>query len=110
MAAGVVSRPDEERTEVTPRDLEKLEVIHAILSTLNDFAAGSTDLGKHIAAFPPLAARLRRRFAERFGKRQIPHLPQMLSLLGNRELQSILLALLEDLTVLRADVDERKPR
>jgi hypothetical protein len=45
-----------------------------------------------------------RRFAERLPGRTIPSLPEQVAALGNRALEGILLALLEDLTELRAEI------
>ncbi len=90
----------------TAADLERLDVLHEILRLLNEPAAGAHEVGRLVAQFPVLAARLDARYRRYTGRSAAP--PMALALLGNRVFEEVLLELLEDLTVLRADLDDAK--
>jgi hypothetical protein len=98
--------PRKDSTRVALSDLARLEAVHALLSALNDARAGAVTLAKLVERVSPLRARLAKRFRARFPSRPLPRIPEQLALLGNQELESALLQVLEDLTVLRADADE----
>ncbi len=91
-------------TRVTPADIERLDVIHALLAELNDPRASAVTIAPFIAAFPPLKARIELAFRTRRPNAHAKNLSAQLVLLGNREVESVLLELLEDLTMLRADL------
>ena len=95
-----------------PEDLQHLAFIHETLSVLNDECAGAPAIARCIEKLPPLRARLTRRFralhAHTF--RRPPPIVEQLAHLGNRELEGVLLELLEDLTVLRADLADAQLR
>jgi hypothetical protein len=93
-------------TSVTPADIERLDVIHALLAELNDPRASAVTIAPFIAAFPPLKARVEEAFRTRRPNAHAKNLASQLVLLGNRELEAVLLELLEDLTMLRADLLE----
>jgi len=97
--------PDESAAQVTRQDLDRLGVLHDLLRVLNDPLAGAQEIAHHVARMPPLRARVTRDFGARFPARAIPKLPEQVAALGNREIEKILLALLEDLTVLRAEIE-----
>ena len=97
--------PDESATQVRRGDLNRLNVIHDLLRVLNDPLAGAQQIAFHAGRLPCLRARVTRRFAERLPGRAVPSLPEQVAALGNRALEIILLALLEDLTELRADIE-----
>ena len=59
-----------------------------------------------IGAFPPLRARIERAFILRRPNYRAPNIAAQIVALGNREVEAVLLELLEDLTMLRADLEE----
>ena len=85
-------------------DLGQLDVLHDILAVLNEPAADAKALGKLVERMPVLAARLQARFRSRSSREA--NAESQIALLGNRAFESVLLELLEDLTVLRAELDE----
>ncbi len=92
------------RTRVEPSDLEKLPLLHEILSLLADPAVSADQLGRVADRLPVLANRLKE--AARGLKRSRRTAGESIVVLGNRGFEAILLELLEDLTVLRADLDD----
>ena len=98
--------PAESAAQVRVGDLKRLGVLHDLLRVLNDPLAGAQQIAMHVGRMPCLRARVTRRFAERLTGRAIPSLPEQVAALGNRALEGILLALLEDLTELRAETEE----
>jgi hypothetical protein len=90
------------RTAANAGDLAQLHVVQRVLTLLNEPSASAAELSKLIDAMPVLAARLGERFTARFGHRESTSLSE-LSFLGNRELEAILLQLLEDLTDFSAE-------
>src|SRR5271165_209863 len=97
--------PPESAAQVRRADLNRLGIIHDLLRVLNDPLAGAQQIALHVGRLPCLRARVTRRFAERLAGRTIPSLPEQVAALGNRSLEAILLALLEDLTELRAETE-----
>jgi hypothetical protein len=93
-------------TQVTPADIERLDIIHALLGELNDPRASAVTIAPFIGAFPPLRARIEQAFRTRRPNAHAKNLAAQLALLGNREVEAVLLELLEDLTMLRADLEE----
>ena len=102
MTMGRSSRPPA-RTRVVEDDLRHLEVLHRILALLNDPAASATALAALVDSMPVLSARLSARFESRLGRAATS--AGGLAALGNRVLEAVLLELLEDLTVLRSELD-----
>ena len=103
-------QPDlDEACRVHPVHLAHLGVLHETLSALNDACVSASVIARCIEKLPPLRARLERRFRKQTGAgRTVPQVSEQLAHLGNREFEAVLLELLEDLTMLRADVDEAK--
>lgn len=91
-----VSRDD---CRVRPQHLKDLPKIQDLLTALNDPYA---NIGKLVAAIPVLAARCVLLAGER-SKLEINSIDHALTLIGNKGLESELLTLLEDLTVLKAE-------
>ncbi len=90
---------------VTVADLTRLDSIRDLLATLNDANAGARALSKHIAEIPVLRARIENQFARKFSGKKIPAVVDLIALVGNRQIEEILLLLLEDLTILRGELD-----
>jgi hypothetical protein len=81
--------------------LKDLSNIHALLTPLNDPYA---NIGRLVSAIPVLAARCAGRAIQR-SKLEINSIDHALTLIGNKGLESELLTLLEDLTILNAERD-----
>jgi hypothetical protein len=98
---GGVLKPAPNDCRVTLNHLKDLGKIHDLLSALNDPYA---NIGKLVASIPVLAARCVTRAIQR-SKLEINSIDHALTLIGNKGLESELLTLLEDLTVLKAETD-----
>jgi HD-like signal output (HDOD) protein len=93
--------------KVTLKHLAELPKITELLRALNDPMAGGKNVGKLVTRIPVLAARLVDRALSRSRKKEIYSIDQALNMLGNRGLESELLQLLEDLTIKKAEAEER---
>jgi hypothetical protein len=100
----------EDPTRVTAQDLQRIDQISSLLSTLNDPRAGADALARHVSAIPVLEARIAARFAQDYPNRKKPGNGQQIALLGNRVLESILLELLEDIITLHSEVEPSTKR
>jgi hypothetical protein len=94
---------------VGEEDLKSLGEIHALLRALNDAYAGGNRVGQLIGSIPVLSARIIRRARKRFPAKGNCTLAEALTLIGNIGLESELLQLLEDLTVMSAELTPPKP-
>lgn len=92
-------------TRVGPEHLALTERILALLRALDDPLVGNDTIERHVAGIPVLAARCVRRAS----RLQALPLGQALARIGNRGLEGVLLELLEDLTVLKAEQPEQRP-
>jgi hypothetical protein len=90
---------------VAEEDLKSLGDIHALLRALNDAYAGGARVGDLVSKLPVLQARCLRRAIKRNPAKVHCTLPEALTLIGNIGLESELLQLLEDLTVLSAELE-----
>lgn len=97
--------PTSEDTRVQKEDLKHLEVLHKMLQILNDSMAGAEQLSNQVERFRALHARVMLRFRKLYPGQTPPALPQQLAKLGNREFEKVLFELLEDLTVLRSEME-----
>ncbi|HET9956459.1 MAG TPA: hypothetical protein VFQ61_18265 [Polyangiaceae bacterium] len=95
------TRPGPADCRVRPEHLKDLSKIQALLTALNDPYA---NIAKLVVAIPVLAARCIVRAAAR-SKLDIATVDQALNLIGNKGLESELLVLLEDLTILKAETE-----
>jgi hypothetical protein len=84
---------------VRSEHLKDLDKIHQLLSALNDPYA---NIGKLVASIPVLAARCVSRASQR-SKVELTSIDHALTLIGNKGLESELLTVLEDLTILKAE-------
>ena len=94
--------------DVGPDDLKRLDAIHHLLEALRDPLASSKLIEHRVNRIPVLSARMIRFGRRGHPGRTITTLANALALVGNRGLETVLLELLEDLTVLRADLEEQK--
>jgi hypothetical protein len=91
--------------EVIPEDLACLDSVRSLLSALNDAYASTARIQTLIADIPVLAARCVRRIGQvRYDDPAL--LARALTDIGNMGLERELLSLLEDLTMLQADLQE----
>ncbi len=96
------SIPVPSRTALVRDDLRHLATIQRILQLLNDPAASASALAPLVESVPVLGARLRARFGANAIDRSTA---TDLAFLGNREFETVLFSLLEELTELRADAE-----
>lgn len=89
-------------------DLEQLHVLHEILALLNDAQAATVRLEPLCRALPPLERRLIALARRRLPVSSMVDVRRALAVVGNHGLEGVLLGLLEDLTVLKADRDDRQ--
>lgn len=102
-AAGL---PRPQPGEVTPDDLGRLSELHALLFALDDPTAALPKVLELATKLPPLGPRIVALAQRRIPSRRDLDLRAALSLLGNRGVELVLLELLEDLTILKADLDD----
>jgi hypothetical protein len=93
-------RPQANDCRVRPEDLKDIGKIQDLLTALNDPYA---NIGRLVASIPRLAARCVTRAAARSPKLEINSIDHALTLIGNKGLEVELLALLEDMTLLKAE-------
>ena len=98
----------EDPTQVTVKDLARIDALQSLLKTLNDPKAGADVLARHIGAIPVLKARVERRFMKHHPNFTKHELPQQIALLGNRVLEGVLGELLEDIIMLHTEVEPAK--
>jgi hypothetical protein len=103
-----MNAPPADPTLVTVADLGRISGLQSILATLNDPRAGADVLARQVAAVPVLAARVKQCFAQHHPNRTKYDLAQQIALLGNRNLEGVLLALLEDIVMLHSEVEPQK--
>jgi hypothetical protein len=95
---------------VLPEDLDQLDGIRELLHALNDAYAGAQRIQELVSKVPVLSARCIRRAKKRSTPREHWNVTMALTLIGNIGLESELLDLLEDLTTMRADLDDAAAR
>lgn len=101
-----VNVPDDPE-RVTASDFQRIDLLSALLSTLNDPRAGADALSRHVATIPVLQARVAARFVQSYPNRKKVGIAQQIALLGNRVLESILMELLEDIITLHSEAEPR---
>ena len=108
--AGQSARPTfvaaREGCDVHASDLDDLGKIHELLRVLNDPVAARRNVATLVGSIPVLSARCVRRASGPNPQDDEMTLDRALVLMGNRGLESELLQLLEDLTILKADLEE----
>ncbi len=93
---------------VSAADVERLDVLQSILTTLNDPRASAAALARDAERFPVLAARIGARYRARVSGSHAPRLAEQIVRLGNRELEAILLELLEDVVIVGSELAEKR--
>src|SRR5271163_479714 len=102
--------PTDDPERVTVDDLRHTDRISELLFALNDASAGADVLSRHIAKIRPLKIRIGKLFAMKYPNRTTTDIAQQVALLGNRELETILLTLLEDVVTLNSEVAPTRTR
>jgi hypothetical protein len=92
--------------DVAPDDLQRLGSVHGLLTTLNDPLASQGRIEALCKEMPVLAARIVAHAREQAPQRAVTQLRMALGVVGNRGLEVVLLQLLEDLTTLKAELDD----
>jgi len=87
--------------DVHPTDLEDIPKIQALLLALNDPYANVSAL---VGSVRVLSARCRRRARLRLLKSEVTSIEHALAVIGNKGTEEELLNVLEDLTVLKAEL------
>lgn len=90
----------------TVEDLEHLPQVKALLSALNDPYVGVGTLAMLVDAIPLLRARCQHDAFMVRPSWRVDHSELVLGVIGNKGLEKNLLAVLEDLTVLKAGLEE----
>jgi hypothetical protein len=91
-----------EECRVRAEDLEELPKIHALLKALNDPYANIAEL---VGAVRVLAARCVRRARLKMLKRDVSSMEHALAVIGNKGTEEELLGVLEDLTILKSEIE-----
>jgi hypothetical protein len=99
----------EDRTLVVAEDVERIQVLCDLLLALNDPAASARTIAKYVEQYPVLRARIEVRYRQRCGDRALPRPASQIATLGNRELEVVLLQLLEDIVTFHCDRQAARP-
>jgi len=91
-----------------PSDLKRLGSVKELLGLLNDPYVGPYKLAETITNIPVFAARCRREAALFRPRSEVEDIERALNVIGNRGIEKVLLELLEDMTILKADLDAGK--
>jgi len=99
---------------VSKDDLKRLGQVSELLTLLNDPYIGPFKLTDCIEGLPVLAARCKREAAMHRPRNEVEQIERALNVLGNRGVEKVLLELLEDMTILKSELDcsasDKKPR
>jgi hypothetical protein len=98
------AQPPGSAVRVTARDVARLDVLQRLLTILNDPQASAGSLARHVEQSSVLSARVEARFCLRNPNRTPPSLVQQIAILGNREIEALLLELLEDIIVFHSEI------
>jgi hypothetical protein len=91
-----------------PADLSQLERVKQLLRLLNDPYVGPYRLKETVTQIPVFSARCLREAAQARPQAEIEDIEYALSVIGNRGVEKVLLELLEDMTILKAEIDAQK--
>jgi hypothetical protein len=99
-----VSAPTPAQLRVSASDLERLDAIQGLLTTLNDPRASAGSLARYVQESSVLSARIEDRYRQRNIGKNPPRLAEQIAILGNREIEGVLLELLEDIVALHSEL------
>jgi hypothetical protein len=91
---------------ISRQDLKRLTQVSEVLTLLNDPYIGPYKLADCIQGLPVLAARCRREAALHRPRNEVEAIERALNVLGNRGIEKVLLELLEDMTILKSEVED----
>ena len=94
--------------KVSLADLKRLDLVKELLALLNDPYVGPYKLTETITHIPVFAARCRREAALVRPRSEVEDIERALNVIGNRGIEKVLLELLEDMTILKADLEAAK--
>ncbi len=100
------SRAEVPLAPVRPEELAHLPTLHRILAHLNDPSAGPGELVALCARLPSLSARLVQTAQRTSHRGGTERLDWALAVLGSRGFNEVLMDYLEDLTILKAELDD----
>lgn len=93
------------RVDVQKQDLAHIDALLELLQALNDPQVSTYVIERLVSKIEPLKTRCIRMALAKRPKATVSTAGQALAILGNRGLESSLLELLEDLTVLKAELE-----
>ena len=96
--------------KIRPADLQRLGLVKDLLALLNDPYVGPYKLAETIEHIPVFAARCRREAALFRPRSEVEDIERALNVIGNRGIEKVLLELLEDMTILKADLEGRQAK
>jgi hypothetical protein len=92
--------------QASKEHLVELGPIHELLKALNDPCCSASKVTLLVAQIPLLAHRCVQAVLARRPTQRSATLSQAVALLGNRGLETVLLQVLEDLTILRSELED----
>jgi hypothetical protein len=96
-----------EDCRVKPEDLKRLNLVRELLQLLNDPYVGPMKLAETVAHIPVFAARCKKEAALFRPRAEVEQIERALNVIGTRGIEKVLLELLEDLTVLKSDLESK---
>jgi len=101
-------QPKNDGCQVQPADLKRLGLVRELLQLLNDPYVGPIKLAETVAHIPVFAARCRKEAALYRPRSEVEAIERALNVIGTRGIEKVLLELLEDLTILKADLESER--
>ncbi len=107
-------RQQSERVSLAPAwrvqkaDLQSLEPVRSLLTALNNPYVSTTRIEQLVEQIRVLRARCVRRAMQASDAELVPSLSEALGLIGNKGLEAELLVVLEDLTILSAEIQDEE--
>ncbi len=93
-----------------PADLKRLDLVRELLSLLNDPYVGPYKLAETVEAIAVFAARCKREAALHRPRNEVENIERALNVLGNRGIEKVLFELLEDMTILKSELEDKAKR
>lgn len=112
----IAERRQSERVSLAPAwraqrtDLQSLEHVRSLLTALNNPYVSTARIEQLVEQIRVLRARCIRRAMQDSDADATPNLSEALALIGNKGLEAELLVVLEDLTILSAEIQDEEER
>jgi hypothetical protein len=100
--------PVPDACRVRAEDLKLLDQVKGLLSLLNDPYVGPFKLTECVENIPVFAARCRREAALHRPRAEVEKIERAMNVLGNRGVEKVLFELLEDMTILHSELQDKK--